>query len=85
VINTGLSYNIILSSFKAAIYWSCLTFCCVFQSVMDKTLRFDVDDDGMIENDQTYDTWTATGTSAYCGGLWLAANRVSVFRLSQVV
>lgn len=31
----------------------------------------------MIENsgfpDQTYDTWTATGTSAYCGGLWVAA------------
>ena len=31
----------------------------------------------MIENsgfpDQTYDTWTATGPSAYCGGLWVAA------------
>jgi len=39
--------------------------------------RFDVDRDGMIENtgfpDQTYDTWTATGPSAYCGGLWVAA------------
>ncbi|KAF6033902.1 GBA2 [Bugula neritina] len=54
----------------------------VVLSVMDKTLRFDVDDDGMIENggyaDQTYDTWTATGTSAYCGGLWLAANRCTI-------
>ena len=31
----------------------------------------------MIENsgfpDQTYDTWAATGTSAYSGGLWVAA------------
>ncbi|KAJ7564688.1 hypothetical protein O6H91_02G028700 [Diphasiastrum complanatum] len=39
--------------------------------------RFDRDRDGMIENDgfpdQTYDTWTVHGISAYCGGLWLAA------------
>ena len=38
--------------------------------------KFDRDGDGMIENDgypdQTYDTWTATGPSAYTGGLWLA-------------
>jgi non-lysosomal glucosylceramidase len=38
--------------------------------------KFDKDSDGMIENegfpDQTYDVWTATGPSAYCGGLWLA-------------
>ncbi|CAK9165382.1 unnamed protein product [Ilex paraguariensis] len=44
--------------------------------------QFDVDGDGMIENevfpDQTYDTWSASGVSAYCGGqpcrlllLWL--------------
>ena len=47
---------------------------------MHKAMQFDTDNDGMIENsgyaDQTYDSWTATGTSAYCGGLWLAANRV---------
>ena len=39
-------------------------------------VRFDRDQDGMIENegypDQTYDVWTAKGVSAYCGGLWLA-------------
>ncbi|XP_058182262.1 uncharacterized protein LOC131300433 [Rhododendron vialii] len=39
--------------------------------------RFDRDNDCLIENDgfpdQTYDTWTVHGVSAYCGGLWLAA------------
>ncbi|GMH25668.1 hypothetical protein Nepgr_027511 [Nepenthes gracilis] len=39
--------------------------------------QFDKDGDGMIENegfpDQTYDTWSATGVSAYSGGLWVAA------------
>jgi non-lysosomal glucosylceramidase len=39
--------------------------------------RFDRDNDGLIENDsfpdQTYDTWTVSGPSAYTGGLWLAA------------
>eukprot|EP00249_Psilotum_nudum_P025025 c29353_g1_i1 orf=734-3784(+) len=39
--------------------------------------RFDRDRDCMIENDrfpdQTYDTWSVSGVSAYCGGLWLAA------------
>uniref|UniRef100_A0A1B6DSU6 Non-lysosomal glucosylceramidase n=1 Tax=Clastoptera arizonana TaxID=38151 RepID=A0A1B6DSU6_9HEMI len=44
--------------------------------VMDKALTWDKDGDGMIENDgspdQTYDCWTMTGTSAYCGSLWLA-------------
>ncbi|BAA97011.1 unnamed protein product [Arabidopsis thaliana] len=39
--------------------------------------QFDKDGDGMIENegfpDQTYDTWSASGVSAYCGGLWVAA------------
>lgn len=38
--------------------------------------QFDKDGDGLIENegypDQTYDTWTMAGPSAYCGGLWLA-------------
>ncbi|XP_030955434.1 non-lysosomal glucosylceramidase-like isoform X2 [Quercus lobata] len=39
--------------------------------------RFDKDGDGMIENegfpDQTYDTWSVSGVSAYSGGLWVAA------------
>ncbi|PRQ21613.1 putative glucosylceramidase [Rosa chinensis] len=39
--------------------------------------QFDRDGDGMIENegfpDQTYDTWSVSGVSAYSGGLWLAA------------
>ncbi|XP_041011954.1 non-lysosomal glucosylceramidase isoform X1 [Juglans microcarpa x Juglans regia] len=39
--------------------------------------QFDKDRDGMIENegfpDQTYDTWSASGVSAYSGGLWVAA------------
>ena len=42
----------------------------------EKLRAFDRDRDGLIENDgypdQTYDTWTATGPSAYSGGLWLA-------------
>ncbi|KDP42470.1 hypothetical protein JCGZ_00267 [Jatropha curcas] len=39
--------------------------------------QFDRDGDGMIENDgfpdQTYDTWSVSGLSAYSGGLWAAA------------
>ncbi|MDQ7030550.1 MAG: non-lysosomal glucosylceramidase [Ardenticatenia bacterium] len=39
--------------------------------------QFDRDNDGLPENenfpDQTYDTWSMRGASAYCGGLWLAA------------
>ncbi|KAK4271058.1 hypothetical protein QN277_019806 [Acacia crassicarpa] len=39
--------------------------------------QFDKDGDGMVENDsfpdQTYDTWSVSGVSAYSGGLWLAA------------
>lgn len=45
--------------------------------VMEKSLLWDKDGDGLIENDgspdQTFDTWTMRGPSAYCGGLWLAA------------
>ncbi|KAF5400027.1 Non-lysosomal glucosylceramidase [Paragonimus heterotremus] len=37
---------------------------------------WDLDGDGIIENsgfpDQTFDTWTACGISAYTGGLWIA-------------
>lgn len=39
--------------------------------------QFDKDGDGMLENegfpDQTYDTWSVSGVSAYSGGLWVAA------------
>ncbi|CAI0437767.1 unnamed protein product [Linum tenue] len=39
--------------------------------------QYDKDRDGMIENDgfpdQTYDTWSVSGVSAYSGGLWVAA------------
>ena len=43
--------------------------------------QFDRDQDGIIENDgfpdQTYDNWVARGTSAYSGGLYLAALRAT--------
>ncbi|KAI3752627.1 hypothetical protein L2E82_24662 [Cichorium intybus] len=39
--------------------------------------QFDKDGDGMVENegfpDQTFDTWSVSGVSAYSGGLWVAA------------
>ncbi|CAI4223446.1 unnamed protein product [Auanema sp. JU1783] len=40
-------------------------------------VEWDLDKDGMIENsgtaDQTYDVWTMTGTSSYCGSLFLCS------------
>ncbi|ERN18870.1 non-lysosomal glucosylceramidase isoform X1 [Amborella trichopoda] len=46
-------------------------------AAMEYMEQFDRDGDGLIENDgfpdQTYDTWTVHGVSAYCGCLWLAA------------
>jgi non-lysosomal glucosylceramidase len=43
--------------------------------------QYDRDGDGIPENDgfpdQTYDVWVVHGTSAYCGGLWLAALRAA--------
>uniref|UniRef100_A0A0D6QSI8 Non-lysosomal glucosylceramidase n=1 Tax=Araucaria cunninghamii TaxID=56994 RepID=A0A0D6QSI8_ARACU len=46
-------------------------------AAMEYMQQFDRDVDGLIENDgfpdQTYDTWTVHGVSAYCGGLWIAA------------
>jgi non-lysosomal glucosylceramidase len=48
----------------------------VVKTVIEKVSRFDKDGDGLIENsaspDQTYDTWSVTGLSAYTGGIWLA-------------
>lgn len=47
------------------------------RAAMEYMEQFDRDGDGLIENDgfpdQTYDTWTVHGVSAYCGCIWLAA------------
>ncbi|EDO31657.1 predicted protein, partial [Nematostella vectensis] len=52
----------------------------ITKTVMTKSMTYDSDGDGLIENsglaDQTFDAWPVTGPSAYCGGLWLAALRV---------
>jgi non-lysosomal glucosylceramidase len=57
-------------AFLADMYPAC-------KAVMEGCLAFDVDGDGMIENegvpDQTYDIWCVRGVSAYTGGLWCAA------------
>jgi non-lysosomal glucosylceramidase len=58
------------------------------QDAMKFLSQFDVDHDGVIENegypDQTYDNWIARGTSAYTGGLYLAALRASEEIAKQV-
>jgi non-lysosomal glucosylceramidase len=47
------------------------------RAAMDYLLDFDLDEDGLIENeglpDHTFDMWLVSGPSAYSGGLWLAA------------
>jgi len=47
------------------------------EEALERVSKFDRDGDGLIENegfpDQTYDTWSATGASAYSGGLWVVA------------
>ncbi len=47
------------------------------EAAMAYAAQFDRDGDGLIENDgepdQTYDTWSVRGPSAYTGGLWLAS------------
>ncbi|GAB1606053.1 non-lysosomal glucosylceramidase-like [Argonauta hians] len=52
------------------------------KNIMTQALKWDTDGDGIIDNggfaDQTFDAWTATGASAYCGGIWLAALRFIV-------
>jgi len=54
--------------------WSCWD---SVRKALAYVAKFDYDMDGVIENegfpDQTYDTWSAVGCSAYSGGLWLAA------------
>ena len=55
---------------------------------MESCLRFDIDDDGVIENggyaDQTFDSWTVSGTSAYCGSIWLAALYTTIQMAKQL-
>lgn len=57
-------------TYLKAMYPACKT-------LIEKTLEWDEDGDGLIENsrspDQTFDTWVMDGPSAYCAGLWLAA------------
>ncbi|XP_063981220.1 non-lysosomal glucosylceramidase isoform X1 [Diachasmimorpha longicaudata] len=52
------------------------------KEILDRSLTWDIDNDGLIENsgfpDQTYDTWVMTGSSSYCGSLWLASLRCAV-------
>jgi non-lysosomal glucosylceramidase len=51
------------------------------QQALEFLMQFDLDGDGLPENqgfpDSTYDDWTMKGTSAYCGGLYLAALRAA--------
>ncbi|KAJ8755469.1 hypothetical protein K2173_019267 [Erythroxylum novogranatense] len=58
------------------------------RTAMEYMEQFDRDDDGLIENDgfpdQTYDTWTVHGISAYCGCLWLAALQAAAAMAYQV-
>ncbi|XP_061171988.1 non-lysosomal glucosylceramidase-like [Saccostrea echinata] len=54
----------------------------VAKYVMETAKKWDVDNDGIIDNggfaDQTFDAWTMSGASAYCGGMWLAALRMMI-------
>ncbi len=58
------------------------------QRALDYMQRFDRDGDGLIENDgypdQTYDTWSVQGPSAYTGGLWLAGLSAAAAIAEQV-
>lgn len=55
----GVSYKMHLDSYLKDMYDVC-------KVVMEKSLKFDVDGDGLIENsgspDQTFDTWIMTGS-----------------------
>ncbi|XP_050498421.1 non-lysosomal glucosylceramidase [Diabrotica virgifera virgifera] len=46
-------------------------------TIIQKCIKNEINENGLIENggipDQTYDSWTMSGVSAYCGGLWLCA------------
>jgi non-lysosomal glucosylceramidase len=51
------------------------------QLALEYLRKYDRNGDGIPENDgfpdQTYDTWSVRGESAYCGGLWLGALRAA--------
>ncbi|WOH16217.1 hypothetical protein DCAR_0935766 [Daucus carota subsp. sativus] len=57
-------------------------------AAMEYMEQFDRDGDCLIENDgfpdQTYDTWTVHGVSAYCGCLWVAALQATVAMALQL-
>ncbi|KAL8158407.1 uncharacterized protein LOC141675231 isoform X3 [Apium graveolens] len=57
-------------------------------AAMEYMEQFDRDGDCLIENDgfpdQTYDTWTVHGVSAYCGCLWIAALQATVAMALQL-
>eukprot|EP01132_Coremiostelium_polycephalum_P010051 gene10051-12320_t len=48
----------------------------VIEEAIRRAYEYDTDNDGVVDNegfpDQTYDTWSCVGCSAYTGGLWLA-------------
>lgn len=58
------------------------------RAAMEYMEQFDRDKDGLIENDgfpdQTYDTWTVHGVSAYCGCLWIAALQAAAAMAFQI-
>ncbi|XP_034935399.1 non-lysosomal glucosylceramidase [Chelonus insularis] len=58
------------------------------QEILSNSLKWDTDNDGLIENtgfpDQTYDTWIMEGPSAYCSSLWLAALRCAI-EISKII
>lgn len=58
------------------------------RAAMEYMDQFDRDGDCLIENDgfpdQTYDTWTVHGISAYCGCLWLAALQAAAAMANQL-
>lgn len=68
--SNGKVYLMDSITYLKAMYPACKT-------IIEKTLEWDKDDDGLIENskcpDQTYDSWVMEGPSAYCSGLWLGA------------
>ena len=68
--SNGKVYLMDAITYLKAMYPAC-------KMVIEKSKKWDKDNDGLIENskfpDQTFDTWLMDGPSAYCGGLWLAS------------
>lgn len=72
----GVSYAAHLKAYLEDMYDVCKT-------IMEKTLKFDVDGDGLIENsgspDQTFDTWIMTGSRYVCVSILFQRFRSIVF------